>query len=290
MISVEPHSALAAWFYYRLLRGRAPLFIHHHEYYAREDFESAGMRLLRRTMSLEREYLFPRAVWISQTNATRLRLLRDWNRGVSDGVARVLPNYPPADWIHAARTLPARAASRKLRMVYIGSASFEDTFIREAAEWVGRHPETASLHVAGNNVSSDVWEWLESMHAPNITFDRKGYAYEALPELLGMFDVGLILYKGNTANFVHNVPNKAVEYLACGLNVWYPIQMQGMAAFHNDNSSLSLRQIDFDRLADMVAGEVADGQTADGSDFPFTAEAALAPLIAELEKLRPQRQ
>jgi len=175
-------------------------------------------------------------------------------------------------------------------MVYVGSASFEDTFIREVVEWVERHPETVTLHVAGNNVSSDVWEWLESRRAPNITYDRGGFPYGALPELLGRFDVGLILYKGNTANFVHNVPNKAIEYLACGLNVWYPIQMDGMEAFHRDHSSLSLRQIDFERLGDVTAAGVVARDTAAGTEFPFTAEAALAPMIAELENVRRQRR
>ncbi len=286
LISVEPHSALAAWLYYRVMQGRAALFIHHHEYYAREDFSRGGMRLLRRTMPLERDYLFPRAEWVSQTNEVRLRLLREWNHGIREEAARILPNYPTEEWALRAKALPRPDRGQQLRLVYAGSASFDDTFIREAAEWVAGHPGTMSLHVAGNNVSRDVWDWLESLKLPNITTDRAGFDYDALPGLLRHFDVGLIIYKGNTLNFVHNVPNKAIEYLACGLNVWYPIQMEGMRLFRRRFPAEALTEVDFQKLPLLPPTPTVAGIH---DPFPFTAEAALAPLMAELERIERTR-
>jgi hypothetical protein len=283
LISVEPHSALAAWMYYHIYRGRAPLFIHHHEYYAQQDLLRPGMRLLRSTGKLERGDLFARAVWVSETNEERMRLLREWNPRITADAARILPNYPLEEWIGKAAALQARAPSGKIRLVYVGSASFEDTFIREAVTWVASHPDSASLHVSGNNIQKEVWDWLHALGSPNITFDSSGCDYSELPDLLTQFDVGLVLYKGNTLNFVHNVPNKAIEYLACGLDVWYPPEMQGMRRFHERFPGERLLQVDFrEPPASMPIVAPSAGKR---RDFPFTCEAAMAPLFAELERL-----
>lgn len=278
LISVEPHSALATWAYYSIFRGNARLFIHHHEYYAPEDFHAPGMRLLRATMGLERDNLFRRAEWVSQTNATRLRLLREWNPEIRDSAAKVFPNYPPAAWAGDIDPSTRRRPGAKLRFVYVGAASFEDTFIREACLWVAEHRDSVSLHVCGNNVSESVWSWLDSLSASNITTNRNGVPYTELPGVLTNFDVGLVLYRGNTLNFVHNVPNKAIEYLACGLEVWYPRQMEAMRDFHTVNRAYRLKEVDYDHLPDRVPV----GTPRRHSDFPFTAEAASAPLIAAL--------
>jgi hypothetical protein len=174
---------------------------------------------------------------------------------------------------------------RITRLVYVGAASFEDTFIREAAEWVRRHPDVLSLHVTGDNVAADVWEWLESLDAANITTDRKGVDYRLLPSLLSGFDAGLVLYKGNTLNFVHNVPNKATEYLACGLETWYPAEMEGMRAFHESHDDLPMRQLDFRALP----SEPPRARRRPVTSFELTCESALEPLIAEINRVAGSR-
>ena len=281
LISVEPHSALAAWMYYHVFRGRAALFIHHHEYYSAIDFLGPGMRTLRSTANLERNDLFRRARWVSETNAERMRLLREWTPQIADKAAYLLPNYPPAEWIGRATRSGRTDQHGRIRLVYVGSASFEDTYIREAATWVAAHPDQLSLHVVSDNIRADVWDWLRSLASPNITLDSSGCDYDALPGLLTQFDVGLVLYKGNTLNFVYNVPNKAFEYLACGLDVWYPPEMKGMRIFHDNFPHQRLREVNFrDLPADLPkvthSAEIPE-------EFQFTCEAALAPLFVQLE-------
>ena len=280
IMSVEPHSALATWMYFRVFRGRAPLFIHHYEYYAPEDFAAPGMRVLRRTMRLERNHLFPRAAWVSQTNAERLRMLRSWNAGVSDDAAAVLPNYPPAKWVSNARGIPAAAASARTRLVYVGSASFDDAFIGEICLWAAERRDTVSLHLCGNNVAPAVWKWIDSLGAANITTDPTGVPYDELPALLRQFDVGLVLYKGNTLNFVHNVPNKAIEYLACELEVWYPRQMEAMRSFHWEHPGLRMREMNFSALPGTASKAPV---FVDKSNFPFTAQRVTATLLERME-------
>ncbi len=283
IMSVEPHSALAVWIYYFILRGKARLFVHHHEYYAPEDFRRNGMRLLRVVGKMERRDLFQRAEWVSQTNRERMRLLREWNPQIRGETAKIFPNYPLGEWSeNSDAVVKERLGMRPLRLIYVGSASFEDTFIREVVEWVGRREGEVSLHICGNNIHSDVWEWLRERAFANVTLEPEGRDYRELPSLLGKSDVGLVLYKGKTLNFVYNVPNKAIEYLSCGLEVWYPPEMDGMTIFHREHSESELRMIDFTNLPNGVPERAAEPDCRQWRDF--TCEAAMEPLFAQMEE------
>ncbi len=284
VIYIEPHSALAVSIFYKISRARTPLFIHHHEYYAPEDYEGPGMRVLRATRKLERNGLFPRASWVSQTNDQRLRLLLAERAFIRRESAYSLPNYPPTAWVKSADVSEATVSHEILRIVYVGSASFHDTFIREAVEWAAAHRDTVSLHICGDNVQPNVVSWIRSLASGNVTVNDHGVDYEKLPSFLRSFDVGLVLYRGNTLNFVHNVPNKAVEYLACGLQVWYPGVMEGMVHFHQLHPQENLREMNFEELP-AVPPTVMPRPPHD--EFPFTAERALRPLIARLEAMKP---
>jgi hypothetical protein len=282
IIAVEPHSTAAVWLYYSMFNGNAPLFIHHHEYYAPEDYYKAGNRLLRATRHIERDSLLERAVWVSQTNERRLEMFIETHPRLDAKKGRVLPNYPPAEWVARAALAKGEDDSGRTRLLYVGSASFQDTFIREIALWVQQRPNDYSLHVVGSNVSPDIWTWLESLGPVNITTDRAGLSYEELPALMTRFDVGLVLYKGNTLNFVYNVPNKTIEYLACGLEVWFPPEMDGMRDFKSKHSGLRTREVDFKSLSTFSPERI---ERADVGDFSFTNESASVPLLAALESI-----
>lgn len=283
ILSIEPHSALAVWMYYRLFGGTARLFIHHHEYYAPADFLGAGSRTSRICHHFEKSYLFKIAEWVSQTNDTRLRMMQGDCAAVTAAKARVWPNYPPREWIARGqgvdRARQNKPESAPLRLVCVGSLSFEDTYIQEVCKWVAARPDQVSLHLCGHNVKPDVWEWLESLKAPNISTHPAGCAYDALPDLLTQFDVALVLYKGNTLNFVHNVPNKAIEALTCGLEVWYPPEMEGMILFHRNFQTLPLRMVDFRQMEDFLPMPM---ERFDLDPMAFSAEQASAPLLQAL--------
>ena len=274
VIYVEPHSALAAYLYFRFLFGKARLLIHHHEYYEPGDFLRPGMRLPRLGARLESSYLFGRAGWISQTNTDRLQLLKSRHPEIADGVWQLFPNYPPLEWLARARNYQCtesslrgkrsnpgamhrrglrprddqpRSDASRVRLIYVGSASFHDTYIEEIVRWAAGHPDSVQLHVQGYNVDESVWNWLKAERFSNVTFDAAGYDYDDLPDILCDYDVGLVLYKGNTVNFVYNVPNKVFEYLVCGLKVWYPQEMIGIHRFNEENRH-GLRELDFRNL------------------------------------------
>ena len=281
ILYVEPHSAIAAWIYYNVLRGTARLFIHHHEYYEPQDYHRPGMRLPRLGSRLERGDLFHRAQWISQTNEDRLRLAKDDHPDVPAGTWRMLPNYPPEAWTPPPAGTRKVASHSPLRLIYVGSASFADTYIEEIARWVAAHPGSLELHVCGYNVARDVWDWLDKEKFANVSHDSAGYAHDELPGILKQFDIGLVLYKGNTTNFIYNVPNKVFEYLRCGLEVWYPVEMAGMRNFRLRHSA-PLRELNFAALNEVqhLLDQPSDQVSFDTSEF--TAERAFLPVFEML--------
>lgn len=280
VLSIEPHSALAVWWLLKWHRCRARLFIHHHEYYAEADFRRKGNRTSRICRWFERRGLFPVAEWVSQTNDDRLRLLRGQFPELDGRVCRVWPNHPPASWVQAAATLRAEQAPAKgmLRLICVGSLSFEDCFVREIVEWVAARPGAVCLHLCGHNIKPEVRDWVAGLGAENVSIDAGGLAYNELPALLVQFDAALVLYRGNTLNFIYNVPNKVIEALACGLEVWYPVEMTGMDHFRDAHPGLPLRRVDFRALGDFPVPDRGSQRAA----ADFSAERAAAPLLAAL--------
>ncbi len=59
--------------------------------------------------------------------------------------------------------------------------------------------------------------------------------YGDLPKILQEYQVGLIMYKGADDNTSYSAPNKLFEYLVCGLDVWYPLELKG--TYEYDSSS-----------------------------------------------------
>ncbi|MFC1694692.1 hypothetical protein ACFL1C_00985 [Pseudomonadota bacterium] len=281
VIYVEPHSAIAVYLFLRMLGGKSKLYIHHHELYSPDDYKKPGMRLPRLGSRLEQSYLFRRATWISQTNEDRLRMAIKEYKGDSLASWQLLPNYPPQRWVKNCMRSHNPMTSTPVRFIYVGSASFEDTYIEEIVRWVAAQSGEITLHICGYNIAEDIWAWLEQERFLNITFSRNGVSYFELPGLLISYDVGLVLYKGNTNNFIYNVPNKVFEYLACGLQVWYPSEMLSTRKFATQNPGW-LREIQFTDLDEVTYGNHQIPPPRPAYSHQHTAESAFAPLINSL--------
>jgi hypothetical protein len=246
LLYFEPHSSFAA-FLYLLLNHRCRLLIHYHEYREPREYSDPGNRLFGLYHWLERRFLYSKAVWISQTNVDRVRLFLQDVPEVDSQRMRVLPNYPPARWQQFTRQ-PA-AARMPLRLVYVGAASVRDTFIAEVVDWVRQQPsETVTLAVYLSNSDQPTRQMLQAATGCGVTVFPAGVEYAELPEVLRQYDVGLILYRGNTPNYVYNAPNKLFEYLVCGLDVWYPGCMLGIRPYATSQSAPQVLEVDFERL------------------------------------------
>ena len=124
----------------------------------------------------------------------------------------------------------------------------KDTFIREYCNWLLVVKRRITLDIFAYNVSQETKAYLENLNAPNIRFYNDGISYDKLPNILTNYDVGLILYRGNTTNYIYNAPNKLFEYLVCGLQVWYSDTLLGMKDYESEN----INKIDFENIPELM--------------------------------------
>ena len=253
VMSVEPHSAIAVYFYTLLNKNNARILIHHHEYYSPADYRRQGNRFTWLNRQFENR-LLKDAVWVSQTNADRLRLFRHDHPNLTDLQCHVLPNYPPRRWqqkIKATRSWP-RTSGGPLRLIYVGSVSLCDTYIGALVDWLLSSENTyCTLDVYCYNLDSSTRRFLEARVGERLQFHCEGVAYDELPMLLAQYDVGLILYRCRTVNFVFNASNKLFEYLSCGLDVWYPPCMLGVKSYATTERAPRVIETNFEELSDL---------------------------------------
>ncbi len=246
---LDPQSALACYLCLRWMGCKAALFVHHHEYHAPEDFLRVGMRTARIGHYFERRWLFPRASWISQTNAERMRLLRRDVPGLTDEQTRVMPNYPPKAWIKRCQSEWTNRQGANLRLVYVGSLSLEDTFIGPLVSWLLAHPDArVTLDVFTNNCEQRTLQFLRDADGTIVRLHEAGVDYQQIPDVLADFDVGVVLYRCRTVNYQYNASNKLFEYLICGLDVWYPPTMRGVKPYARDDAWPRVIEVDFENL------------------------------------------
>lgn len=277
----EPHSAMPA-FFYCLIARKTRLFIHYHEYRDRHEYLQPGMRLVRLNHWLEKRFLYNWAEWISQTNDDRKRMFVEDFPYVDQQKVNVLPNYPPKNWYGRPQSKWISGAQKPLRLVYVGAVSKRDTFIEPLVEWVEKPgvSENVTLDVYSHNYDNETERFLLQSESDGIHFHGHGVEYHEIPALLADFHVGLILYRAHTRNYQFNASNKLFEYLALGLDVWYPPQMQGVDPYRREDVSPRVWQTDFESLHELDLGS---RQAAAKSHEPsvFSCEMALEPLITQ---------
>jgi hypothetical protein len=247
VLYIEPHSAMPAMLY-TLVAWRCRLMIHCHEYHDQAEFREPGMRLVRFYHWLEKKYLYRRAEWISQTNEDRRRLFHQDHPQIETAKLMVLPNYPPRSWQQGPQATWKHVDDEPLRLVYVGSISLHDTFIEPLVRWVQQHANEISLDIFSYNNDPITHQFLLDSQSDSVRFHAGGIAYDELPDLLRDFHVGVILYRGNTRNYIYNASNKLFEYLAIGLDVWYPPQMLGVKPYATSDTTPRVIETDFQRL------------------------------------------
>ncbi len=97
------------------------------------------------------------------------------------------------------------------------------------------------------------------------------------------YNPGLVIYKGHTLNFIHNCPNKLYEYLACGLNTWYSVEMLGIEPLRREASFPKIVPIDFNDLDSIDPARLIErgGLLADPVTYHYSD--SYEPLAGDLE-------
>jgi hypothetical protein len=276
----EPHSAPAV-FLYLLWNRSARLFVHYHEYRELSHFRDRGNAIARLGHWLESQWLFRRCEWISHTNADRVRMFLEDHPCVSSTLVHAIPNYPPPDWLSRV-PIKCQTPSQILRLVYVGAVSLNDTFIREIVGWVAKYKNhRVQLDIYAGNTASSARDYLQNLQSPAVRFFPGGVPYGHLPEILANYDVGLVLYRGTTRNYIYNAPNKLFEYLICGLDVWYPRQMLGVRPVAAELRHQQVLELDFEQ-PEMLDAILEQPRRQPMREWRHTCKDALQPLCQAL--------
>lgn len=270
----ETLSSLPAIIYYYLTWEKPKLFVHYHEYMSPEEIRE-GMVLVHWLHKVENK-VYPNISWLSHTNELRLELFLNEHKMVKRDISKVLPNFPPQVWN---KENPSKEFSQPIKLVYVGSfASFETIYIKEFVRWLEHNQPHFTLDIYSFEIPDEIKVYCS---IPNLFFKGK-LQYDQLPSILPQYDIGLILYKGHIKNYLLNAPNKLFEYLACGLDVWFPKKMIGTHPYTIEQSYPKVIPVDFDSLDHFNWKEAVNHDKLRYAPVQFYAEKALSPLITML--------
>jgi hypothetical protein len=250
----ESISALPVVICNRLFPNRpARLFIHFHEYFSEGEYQKQSY-LSRMGRKYEKS-LFDKANWISHTNSDRLRLFKkDIDVPLNESILKVLPNYPSKYWNSLPNTTKTNK-SDKIRFLHIGSISFEGLYLKELLLEFG-NDDTYELHFYSHSTDTSLINWLKQY---DNVFYHGSIDYNDIPKkVYGKYDIGLVLYKGNSLNFTYNAPNKIFEYLALDLDVWCSKKLLTAHNFETKETFPKVVLVDFQDLQNINIPEALD--------------------------------
>ncbi len=277
VIYFESTSALPAVLY-KLIFKKTQLFAHYHEYTTPEEYQ-IGMQIVRWNHLIEVKN-YPKFSWISHTNNKRLQLFKIDYPQILDDVFQVIPNYPLLNWGCEKNEIVTKINinSKPIRLVYIGAVSIEDTYIVEIIQFLSANPDKYDLEIFSLQFPIELRELIENMK--NVRYSGS-LNYKDVPRVLRGKDIGLILYKGNTTNYIYNAPNKLFEYMVCGLDVWFPQVMQGCYEYASSINP-KVVMVDFLNIDDSLMNYSFTNQLKTSQANKFNAEEACTQLIKYL--------
>lgn len=252
LLYIDTMSAPVPLFLKKFVWRGLPLFIHYHEYMSQKDYSLWPLAGL--IHKWERR-MYKKVKWLSQTNEDRMQMfLSDHGMERSAYPVRIMPNYPRRAWAgdHAKK---AWTGSLPLRLVYIGAVDLANICFGEFIDWIESQEGRFVLDVLSNQDVGVVREYAQRKGARFVEF-KGSVPYYKLPEVLARYDVGLILYRGNTENFMYNAPNKLFEYLAVGLDVWFPAHLKGVKPYANEDTHPMVLPMDILDMQSFRATEI----------------------------------
>ncbi|HAN39754.1 MAG TPA: hypothetical protein DCQ29_12690 [Chitinophagaceae bacterium] len=274
LVVYETYSCLPAYAYLKMNKS-VRVLMHHHEFVSDAEVQD-GTKYFQFLTGIE-EKLLLKAEWISQTNIDRLQLYKKRFPHISADVFRVMPNYPPLSWYYK------QSSQNKIisHFVFAGALGMESMYVREFSEWIHSMNGAVTWNIYSNNLAKEAEQFFKELDSPFIIFNES-VPYNQLPGILRKYDAGVILYKGINENQQLSVPNKLIEYYACGLDIWCPKELVSSAAFKKEYHIDSIKMIDFKDVNSFNSNLIKEHSP---SDAVFTAESEYNVMLnAILEK------
>ncbi|RTE51722.1 hypothetical protein EHW67_16045 [Arenibacter aquaticus] len=264
-------------FIYSILYKSVKVYIHYHELFTLEQLKTGRGRMLHRILNkLENKQLYSKARWISETNMYRLKIfLSQYNINYNPDNHKVLPNYPPKEWIERSLFKPKHDL---IKLVHIGSLSMEGMYIAEVLSAFGNNKKY-EIYFYSHSTNEIIIQKLKSYK--NVHF-MGSINYDELIQLKGLYDVGLVLYKTKSLNFTYNAPNKIFEYLALDLDVWCSDKLVTAKDYVISNTYPKMLMVDFENLATLNISDALNKEGLEYKNSPYFCETVYKPLSLQI--------
>ena len=253
LLNIKPHivlyyETLSSWpvlIYKKVRKKKLKVFLHCHEYTSPENYND--MWLVKQMHKMETR-MYPSFSWISHTNEVRLEKFKEdhFLNKMDKSVFHLMPNYPPRKWSLFQTEF---GSGSKTRLVFAGSLGYDNMYLKEIVDWVILNKEFVSVDFYSYNVDDKARNYFDSLETDCIQF-YGGCDYNDLPGILQNYDVGLVLYKPYNFNHINGISNKVYEYLACGLDVWFPTDNTYMLSILRKKEWPKILALDFSHLND----------------------------------------
>lgn len=263
---------------YRFFNSKFNLYIHYHELFTLKQLEK-GRALHKLFSKLEVKYLYSNAIWISQTNSKRMEIfLQQHHLDFNPKQHKCLPNYPSKEWLANKEEKHLEDYEKRkdvTKLVHIGALSFNDMYLNEVLETFGNN-DKFELHFYSHATNKEIINKLESFN--NVSF-MGSINYNAIPNLRLKYDIGLVLYKGNSLNFTYNAPNKIFEYLALDLDVWCSKKLITAFDYVIEDTYPKMLMVDYENLPTLNVNALLSREGLVYKSTPYYCEAVYKPLL-----------
>lgn len=217
IIVFETYSILPVYLYTIFFKKKR-VIIYHHEYVSLQEIEVSS--LYQKYLIFCEKKVYRLCDYVSQTNEQRAELFLQDVPFLYPHTMLVSPNLPPKEWYEFAKKNKTANKGSTIKMVHVGALSLDTMYIKEIVNWVVAQNGKYSIDFYTDNITIDAKKYLNNINCKDVRL-LGGVNYFQLPQVLVNYDIGLTLYNGHIPNYIYNVPNKVLEYLACGLNVLY---------------------------------------------------------------------
>lgn len=245
IIFYESISVIGLWLskQLKLLSSDITIAAHYHEYYTPKEIKN--LMLLEQIGYRTENAILKSCDWVSHTNVYRRNLFLKDKKYLSSRIVHAMPNFPSINWSKSENKITN--ISQPIKLVFVGALSLEDMYVKEVIDWIHKQNGRLTLDIISLNIKDEVLDLIQEDNSETIQYIGS-YDYVDLPQVLVNYDVGLILYNGNSTNFIYNAPNKLFEYLACGLDVWFSKDLVTSKDYIIENSYPKILEVDFNRL------------------------------------------
>lgn len=273
----ESISAVPVFIYFSLFPfSRKKLFIHYHEYFSTDEYlRQSFLERLGRKLEIK---LFKRAIWISHTNKHRLDLFHKEFPYLSNSVLKTLPNYPPSSWLRAPKQMNEAQTTDIIKLVHIGALSTDGMYLENVLKHFGNNPKF-TIDFYSHKFTTEITALISSYSNCSI---KGSIAYQDIPTIKGLYDVGLVLYKGISNNVKYCAPNKIFEYLALDLDVWCSDKLITASEHERLDCYPKMIMVDYENLEAFDVAKATDKSGLEYVPSPYVCDPVYEKLLKQI--------